>query len=359
MIVAPLNDRACLDKLTELAADGVHRESVQQLAARFATTKQLVQALRMRPQREDAGNPLDGPKVACDVPQRARINPADPNCVERSITYAAAAELIDPRPIRQLATVEIPGIGRHTFPLEDGRPVILDPLVTRNMLDAGLYLIRQAQGAKEEPLSPEELIDWVAGLADDEAGRYRNGRARMHSALGAIDAVLAGRPVSATATRNLSWALALAERAAPMFGQRGVDGVKLASATLAQLARRNVSIQFGKYKLAPSWKALGQTLLFGAGAATRVGKAAVPIAAKALAAKYGIPPEVADAVVAELGPRPAASTGGVTPKPGLVRLLVEHPALLDKPKLLALLSAAARTNDGARTARAANPRGRR
>lgn len=358
MIVAPLNDRACLDKLTDLAADGVHRESVQKLATRFATTKQLVQALRMRPQREDAGNPMDGPKVTCDVPQRARMNPDDPNCFERTLTYVAAAELIDPRPIRQMATVEIPGIGRHTFPLEDGRPVILDPLVSRNMLNAGLYLIRQAQGAAEEPLTPEELIDWVAGLADDEAGRYRNGRARMRSALGAIDALLAGETVSPTATRDLFWALGTAGRAAPMFGQRGVDGVKLVQATLAQLLRRNFSIRFGKYKLAPSWKALGETLLFGAGAATRVGKAAVPIAAKALAAKYGIPPEVADAVVAELGPRPARADDA-TPKPGLVRLLVEHPALLDKPKLLTLLSAAARTNDGARTARAPNPQGRR
>ncbi len=53
-----------------------------------------------------------------DVSQRVRIPAANPNCVERSALYLAAGEIIDPRPLRQLATIHTP-IGPHTFPVEE------------------------------------------------------------------------------------------------------------------------------------------------------------------------------------------------------------------------------------------------
>ena len=49
-----------------------------------------------------------------------------------------AAELIDPRPSRQLATIDTRS-GRHTFPLENGEPLVLDPAFTRNTLVGGLF----------------------------------------------------------------------------------------------------------------------------------------------------------------------------------------------------------------------------
>src|SRR5205823_15002192 len=93
--------------------------------------------IRTLPQRDDDGDKKDGPKVeACEPPQRLRIPAEDPNCVERSALYIAVAELIDAAPTRQLATLDTP-IGLHTFPIENGAPIILDPRVPRNCLDCG------------------------------------------------------------------------------------------------------------------------------------------------------------------------------------------------------------------------------
>ena len=51
--------------------------------------------------------------------------------VERSASWTAAAELIDPERVYRLATVSTPN-GLHTFPTRDGAPVVLDPKGTRN-----------------------------------------------------------------------------------------------------------------------------------------------------------------------------------------------------------------------------------
>ena len=50
--------------------------------------------------------------------------------------------MIDPHPVRQLATLDTP-VGLHTFPVENGAPVILDPRVPRNALEGGIYLHSQ------------------------------------------------------------------------------------------------------------------------------------------------------------------------------------------------------------------------
>lgn len=96
MIGGPLNDKACLTQMTTAASEGTASLEVRALAARFTTTAALAAWIRRRPQRDDSGDPSDGPRVECDVSQRVRLAPKDPNCVERGIVYVAAEERIDP-----------------------------------------------------------------------------------------------------------------------------------------------------------------------------------------------------------------------------------------------------------------------
>src|SRR5688500_12222478 len=112
------------------------------LAEEHRTPAALARWIRGLPQRDDTGAPCDGPKVeVCRPAQRLRVPAEDPNCVERAALYLGVAELMDPDPVRRLATVETPA-GLHTFPTEDGEPVILDPQQSRNGLQASLYTAR-------------------------------------------------------------------------------------------------------------------------------------------------------------------------------------------------------------------------
>ncbi|MBZ0234735.1 MAG: hypothetical protein K8M05_20560, partial [Deltaproteobacteria bacterium] len=141
MIEAPLNDRGCLGDITATIVALVDdRDPVLvEVASRFDTTDALAAWIRSLPQRDDLGAPGDGPKVhACSPPQRLRIFPSDPNCLERASGFLGAAELIDPGPVRALTTIDVPG-GRHTLPVEDGAPVVLDPAVSRNVARAELW----------------------------------------------------------------------------------------------------------------------------------------------------------------------------------------------------------------------------
>jgi hypothetical protein len=141
MIAEPLNDRDCLDAITSVLAELVttNDPTVETVAKLHPTKRSLVAWLRALPQRDDEGRPEDGPKVdACDPPQRLRIAPPDPNCVERAATYIVVAERLDPASVYQLATIETDA-GPHTFPIENDEPVVLDPRITRNALRAGLH----------------------------------------------------------------------------------------------------------------------------------------------------------------------------------------------------------------------------
>lgn len=134
MIAAPMNDLACLGPTTDLivAEVAAANPTIVDLAARFTTTDDLAAWFRTLPQRDDDGDPADGPKVAaCRPPQRLDFDNPAPNCFERSAAWSAAAELIDPERVYRLATISTPS-GLHTFPTRDGMPVILDPKGTRN-----------------------------------------------------------------------------------------------------------------------------------------------------------------------------------------------------------------------------------
>jgi hypothetical protein len=126
------NDLTCLGAVTEIVAKKVAEgdPEIDKLAAQFATTQELAAHIRSLPQRDDEGIPDDGPKVEACLPwQRLRFFPPDPNCLERTAFYMLVAERIDPWPVRRMATLDFPW-GRHTFPVEEGAPIVLDPRAT-------------------------------------------------------------------------------------------------------------------------------------------------------------------------------------------------------------------------------------
>lgn len=200
MIAAPINDHACLGPTTDqIVAEIADRNpAIVDLASRFTNTDDLAAWYRTLPQRDDDGNPADGPKVAaCRPPQRLNFENPSPNCFERASGFVAAAELIDPTRVYQLATVSTPN-GLHTFPTCDGVPVVLDP-----------------KGARNTPRGPVSRVDdetrrlrlrRLIGLDETKGVRGDLARARRAKELGHLTWV-DGRPID-QAIANLENALA-------------------------------------------------------------------------------------------------------------------------------------------------------
>jgi hypothetical protein len=290
VIGLPFNDRMCLGTVTELVADLVATDDVllAEIAARHPTTESLATWIRCLPQRDDLGDKGDGPKVdACEPPQRLRIPAPDPNCLERAALYVGAAELIDPAPLRQLATLDTE-IGLHTFPVENGAPVILDPRVPRNGLAMGLALERPGPVAIE----PREAIEWTVQLAEAGAAPLRNGPSRVRRGRNAMRVLVdeGVAPADEADVDAIAWVLTLAERVARKYGARVVAMVRSTAQAVAELAdealartQRNLAIEIGGTRLeAPPW-------LSGlARVATRVGVDVGAIALRAKLATYGI-----------------------------------------------------------------------
>ena len=209
MIGEPYNDRSCLGAITEHARERVTSADVQAIAARFPTVAELAAWIRTLPQKNDDGDPLDGPKIACDVPQRLRIPTTDPNCVERAAFYIAAAENIEPGALRALATVDTE-LGRHTFPVENGREVVLNPTVPRNALAAGLDLITTPRGAIALPMSA--ALAWAFQIAEEPAAAYVDHLEMLAAADATVGALFDGEAIGGQGLAALLWVLALAER---------------------------------------------------------------------------------------------------------------------------------------------------
>src|SRR5262249_54261796 len=103
VIGLPVNDHAGLGQITEVITELVstREAAIVALAEKYGTRRELIAYIRALPQRDDVGDPEDGPKAGeCNPPQRLRIPASDPNCVERAAMYIAVAELIDPRKVR-------------------------------------------------------------------------------------------------------------------------------------------------------------------------------------------------------------------------------------------------------------------
>lgn len=234
MIFPPLNDEDCLCGITARAFPAMHRPDVRELAARLRTLAAADRYIRLLPQLDDGpDDPTPGPREQCDVPQRVRIVPKDPNCVERALARMVLGELIDPRPARQLMTVQLDS-GRHTLLVENGEPVWLDPLVPRNALRAGLHLVRNALGQRNAELSAIDALRWLVDLAGEPANKSATGSVRHRRAVADVGRIAKGLlPVEPA---SLSWALKQAVPEALMFGPEGPVALMLAANLLDALA---------------------------------------------------------------------------------------------------------------------------
>jgi hypothetical protein len=277
VIGLPFNDLHCLGSITEVIGELVkHNDDViAEIAAKHANTASLAAWIRTLPQRDDDGDPDDGPKVdSCEPAQRLRIPAPDPNCLERAALYVSVAELIDAEPVRQLATLDTP-IGLHTFPIENGAPIILDPRVPRNCLECGVAMM--APGPIE--VDARDAIEWSARLAEDGAGaaNLRNGASRVRRARNAVMRLVDEGVTPAPAEVDaMGWMFALAEQAAHRYGPRALSMVRTMARAISEVldevlarSQRNMPwlLAAAEY-MPPEWKsALGKI----AGVAGNVG----------------------------------------------------------------------------------------
>ena len=118
MILAPLNDVDCLGQLTSFARELSSSTLIRSVAAHLGTREMVVAWLRSLPQSDDFGDEHVR-YIQCDVVQRARLLPDDPNCVERSMGAMMLLEALDPDTPRALATIDRPL--RHTGLVEYAR----------------------------------------------------------------------------------------------------------------------------------------------------------------------------------------------------------------------------------------------
>lgn len=306
------NDLTCLGKITQIVAEVVAARPawLVELAARFGTTEDLSAWVRGLPQRDDDGDRDDGPKVhACEPWQRLRLPAEDPNCVERSALYLAVAEQIDPWPVRRLATLDYDW-GRHTFPIEEGEPIVLNPRVTEEELVQAVpgrkRRIRHgpvfpSEAAPTTVVAPESIAAVISGplppvepapvdrgsavqagtpvavdindalaytaqLAQVGAQGVRNGPGRAIRARNAIrNLVETGSPPADRETVDaMGWFLATAEKEAHSYGRRALTIVQTTARAIADLLddilarnqakNRNLSFELGgtTYEI-PSW----------------------------------------------------------------------------------------------------------
>lgn len=258
MIGLPYNDHQCLGAITQILATMVDERDpvLLELAAQHPTLRELVDYIRSLPQRDDTGDPDDGPRVnACSPPQRVRIGADDPNCVERAALLVAVEEINRPQHTYQLATVDTP-VGLHTFPLVDGKPIVLDPRVTNECLECGLAISKPGPVAIE----PRNAIAWMVDMAAQNAGELRNGPSELYVGKNAIRRLLDDGAVPAPKEIDAMGLLfALAERAARRYGTRAIGIVRTAARALADvldaiLERRNAHIDIGGLKFdTPQW----------------------------------------------------------------------------------------------------------
>jgi hypothetical protein len=241
VIGLPLNDYECLGAITELVARLVDEKhpAIVEAAARFKTTEELAEYIRSQPQRDDDGDPDDGPReAACDPPQRVRILAGDMNCVERTLSYNGIAEMIDPRPVRQMATVDTPN-GRHTFPVENGAPIVLDPRMPSTCLHCATAELSQ----QPQAVTPREAIAFTARMAEEGAAERRNG-VRLRNVedllLDMIDGAN-GREIDEEAAEEIAWLLATAEKVAERYGAQGKAIVRATADALRDIAEERAA----------------------------------------------------------------------------------------------------------------------
>ncbi|MBE7448601.1 MAG: hypothetical protein HS111_06875 [Kofleriaceae bacterium] len=313
MILPPLTDHACLGPITDIARQLVAQPDPQ-LAARaheLGTPQAAIRWLRSLPQRDDTGDPNDGPRVeACSPPQRLDLYSSAPNCVERSTIQAIIAEILDPEPKRRLATINTP-VGRHTLLVENGQPVVLDPRVPRNCAQSGIDVLAQAPAPRDLAGS----ATWVCRVAAEPAHRLPGGPRRLRNARAALDALSRGTPIAPNLADDVAAVLALAAREAPQWGPAGVETVERVAQAVLDLeravgrcrgaspaddagGRRNAAeLRIGRHRLRPG---IPKSLAAALRALGVVGKEAATAVARVKLATLGVSPGMLGLLESEL-----------------------------------------------------------
>jgi hypothetical protein len=175
--------------------------------------------------------------------------------VERGAALIAVEEINRPGHTYQLATVDTP-IGMHTFPLIDGRPIVLDPRVTAECLECGLALSQPGPIAVE----PRNALAWAIDMAAQDAGSLRNGPSQLHVGKNAIRRLIdQGAIPEPREIDAMGFLFAIAERAAQRYGARAISIVRTAARAIADvldavIERRNARINIGGLELeTPQW----------------------------------------------------------------------------------------------------------
>lgn len=322
MIALPFNDLRCLGSITEVIAELVQYQDpiIVEIAKKHSTVDGLAAWIRTLPQRDDDGEKDDGPKVdECKPPQRLRIPADDPNCVERAALYVAVAEFIDPKPTRQLATLDT-SIGLHTFPVENGAPIILDPRVPPNSLDCAVACLDKAA----PQIEARDAIEWTAQLAEAGAANLRNGPSRVRKARNAIMRLVdeGAAPADEQTVDAIGFLLALAERAARRYGPRALTVVRSTAQAIADLAdealaragvheqHRNIAFGFGGQGYEAPWLSTFARL------AGNVGGNIGAVALRAYLARFGIGEDMFGLVEEELN-REGLTMGPLAKSPNL------------------------------------------
>lgn len=179
--------------------------------------------------------------------------------------------MIDPEATRRLATKDTKH-GLHTFPIENGEPVVLDPRQSRNALAASLFRDSRARnGERPIAVTPSEAMEWIARIAIEPAAKFADGVRRAENGHSAIRAALGGQPICVGDARDVAFVLALAQRESRQWGPEGPQIVATAVRVLEELdriaakrwesrtcggARNALELRFGDYRVRPDLQLL-------------------------------------------------------------------------------------------------------
>jgi hypothetical protein len=260
----PLNDKDCLGQLHGTVKEYMQTPWVREFAAQFANVEELIEYIRGLEQRDDLGDPDDGPRLACEITQRARFAANDPNCFERTLLFLAVALLLEPE--RELTSASlILDEGWHTFPVElrNGYPyvVVLDPMSDppRNTM---VYTAWNARNLT--PAAPRNVARWFSEVVRNALSEEGN-EALYEAAIGALrNGLSTGAAID---PEPLEYVLRLGEREAELWGSAGQRAMGQVQQSLRNLS---LSLDSGKVK-----QVLGQVAQAGKEAAPKVIRAAL------------------------------------------------------------------------------------
>jgi hypothetical protein len=274
-LLDPLNDKDCLRQLHGTVEEYIELPWVRDFAAQFDSVDELIEYIRGLEQRDDLGDPEDGPRLACQITQRARFAANDPNCFERTLLFLAMAQLIDPQQKLTSASL-ILDEGWHTFPVElrNGYPyvVVLDPV---NDPPRNTMVFTAWEARSLTPAAARTVAQWFAEVTRNAC--IEEGDEALYE-----EAITSLRNSLSDGTwidsQELGYMLELGEREAQLWGALGRKAMGQVHSSL-----RNFSLPFGSRKMT---KVLGRV--------AQVGKEVAPqVIRAALIAEFGPLAEIA------------------------------------------------------------------